>query len=156
MMTDFSDVLLPDTVVQSVAAASKKTLLPQLAAILAGAHDLDAKTVGDVLIAREKLGSTGFGGGVAIPHGKLPGLTKVVGLFARLTQGIDFQAIDDIPVDLVFVLLSPVDAGPDHLKALARVSRRLRDRAFVAKLRGAASRDALYALLTADEARDAA
>lgn len=156
MMTDFSDLLLPDTVVQSVAAASKKTLLPQLAAILAGAHDLDARTVGDVLIAREKLGSTGFGGGVAIPHGKLPGLTKVVGLFARLTQGIDFQAIDDLPVDLVFVLLSPVDAGPEHLKALARVSRRLRDRAFVAKLRGAGSRDALYALLTADEARDAA
>ncbi len=93
---------------------------------------------------------------MAIPHGKLPGLTKVVGLFARLVQGIDFQAIDDLPVDLIFVLLSPVDAGPEHLKALARVSRRLRDRAFVAKLRGAGSPDALYALLTTDEARDAA
>ena len=155
-MTDFSDLLLPDTVVQGVTAASKKTLLPQLAGIVASAHGLDAKAVGDVLIKREKLGSTGFGGGVAIPHGKLPGLTKVVGLCARLAHGIDFQAIDDLPVDLVFVLLSPVDAGPEHLKALARVSRRLRDRTFVAKLRGAGSRDAIYALLTDDEARDAA
>jgi len=155
-MTDFSDLLLPDTVVQGVTAASKKTVLPQLAAILAAAHQLDAKAVSDVLAARERLGSTGFGGGVAIPHGKLPGLTKVVGLCARLTHGVDFHAIDDLPVDLIFVLLSPVDAGPAHLKALARVSRRLRDRAFVAKLRGAGSRDAIYALLTADEARDAA
>jgi PTS system nitrogen regulatory IIA component len=155
-MTDFSDLLLPDTVVQGITAASKKTLLPQLAGIVAAAHALDAKAVSDVLIRREKLGSTGFGGGVAIPHGKLPGLTKVVGLCARLAHGIDFQAIDDLPVDLVFVLLSPVDAGPEHLKALARVSRRLRERSFVAKLRGAGSRDAIYALLTADEARDAA
>lgn len=155
-MNDFSDLLLPDTVVQGVAAASKKALLPQLAAIVAAPLGLDAKAIADVLAAREKLGSTGFGGGVAIPHGKLPGLGQVTGLFARLTQGIDFQAIDELPVDLVFVLLSPVDAGPDHLKALARVSRRLRDRAFVAKLRGAGSRDALYALLTTDETRDAA
>lgn len=155
-MNDFSDLLLPDTVVQGVAAASKKALLPQLAAIVAAPLGLDAKAITDVLAAREKLGSTGFGGGVAIPHGKMPGLGQVTGLFARLTQGIDFQAIDELPVDLVFVLLSPVDAGPDHLKALARVSRRLRDRAFVAKLRGAGSRDALYALLTTDETRDAA
>lgn len=155
-MNDFSDLLLPDTVVQGVAAASKKALLPQLAAIVAAPLGLDAKAIADVLAAREKLGSTGFGGGVAIPHGKMPGLGQVTGLFARLTQGIDFQAIDELPVDLVFVLLSPVDAGPDHLKALARVSRRLRDRAFVAKLRGAGSRDALYALLTTDETRDAA
>ncbi len=156
MMTDFSDLLLPDTVIQGVAAVSKKALLQQLAAALATAHDLDPKIATEVLLAREKLGSTGFGGGVAIPHGKLPGLPHVVGLFARLAQPVDFLAIDDLPVDLVFVLLSPTDAGAEHLKALARVSRRLRDRAFVAKLRGAGSRDALYALLSSDEARDAA
>lgn len=156
MMTDFSDLLLPDTVVEGVAAASKKALLPQLAAVIAAAHRLDAKAVADTLGARERLGSTGFGGGIAIPHGKLAGLPQVVGLFARLAHPIDFQAIDDLPVDLVFVLLSPSDAGAEHLKALARVSRRLRDSRFVAKLRGAGSTDALYALLTADEARDAA
>jgi PTS system nitrogen regulatory IIA component len=156
MMTDFSDLLSPGTVIQGVAAASKKALLQQLAAALAAAHGLEPKAVGDVLVAREKLGSTGFGGGVAIPHGKLPDLPRVVGLFARLGQPVDFLAIDDLPVDLVFVLLSPTDAGAEHLKALARVSRRLRDRVFVEKLRGAGSPDALYALLTADEARDAA
>ena len=156
MMTDFSDLLLPDTVLQGVPAASKKAVLPQLAGMLAAAHNLDAAVVSDALAARERLGSTGFGGGVAIPHGKLPGLAKVVGLFARLAQPVDFLAVDDLPVDLIFVLVSPSDAGAEHLKALARVSRRLRDRAFVAKLRGAGSRDALYALLTADEARDAA
>lgn len=156
IMTDFSDMLSPDTVLQGVAAANKKTLLPQLAAALAAAHGIDAKALADVLVAREKLGSTGFGGGVAIPHGKLLGLDRVIGLFARLAQPIDFLAVDDLPVDLVFVLISPVGAGAAHLKALARVSRRLRDRAFVAKLRGAGSPDALYALMTADEARDAA
>lgn len=156
MMTDFSDLLSPGTVVQGVAAVSKKALLQQLAAALAGAHGLDAKQVTDVLLAREKLGSTGFGGGVAIPHGKIVELPRVIGLFARLGQPVDFASIDDLPVDLVFVLLSPTDAGAEHLKALARVSRRLRDRVFIEKLRGAGSPDALYALLTADEARDAA
>jgi PTS system nitrogen regulatory IIA component len=156
MMTDFSDLLSPDTVIQGVAAVSKKALLQQLAATLAAAHGLEAKAVCDVLIAREKLGSTGFGSGVAIPHGKIPDLPRVIGLFARLSQPVDFVAIDDLPVDLVFLLLSPTDAGAEHLKALARVSRRLRDRVFVEKLRGAGSPDALYALLTADEARDAA
>lgn len=155
-MTDFSDILSPDTVLQGVAAANKKILLPYIAGALASAHGIDAKAVADVLIAREKLGSTGFGGGVAIPHGKLLGLDRVIGLFAQLAQPIDFVAVDDLPVDLVFVLISPVGAGAAHLKALARVSRRLRDRGFVAKLRGAGSPDALYALMTADEARDAA
>ncbi|QNA85843.1 PTS transporter subunit EIIA [Sphingomonas sp. So64.6b] len=155
-MNDFSDLLLPEDVVQGMVAATKKSLLQQAAAILAENHGLDAKAIADALSAREKLGSTGFGGGVAIPHGKLAGLSHVVGLFVRLTQPVEFQAIDDLPIDLVFVLLSPPDAGATHLKALARVSRRLRDRGFVAKLRGAASTDALYALFTQDEERDAA
>ena len=155
-MTDLSDLLAPEAVAAGLAAASKKTLFQQLGALAARAHGLDAALVTERLAAREKLGSTGFGGGIAIPHAKLEGLERVTGLFARLTKPIDFVAVDELPVELVFVLLSPAGAGADHLKALARVSRRLRDRAFAAKLRGAGSTDAIYALLTGVEARDAA
>jgi len=119
-------------------------------------YGLSATEVVDRLTERERLGSTGFGGGVAIPHGKIDGLTQVVGLFIQLAQPVDVKAIDDLPVDLVFCLLSPPDAGSEHLKALAQVSRWLRDRAFVAKLRGAGSADAIFALFAASEARDAA
>src|SRR3546814_9854021 len=108
------------------------------------------------LSEREVLRSTGCGGGTAIPHGKIEGLDRMCGYFARLSAPIEFQAVDNLPVDLVFLLLSPPDAGADHLKALAGVSRALRDRATAAKLRGARSRDALFALLAASETRDAA
>lgn len=155
-MTDLSDLLLPETVLERLAVTNKKTLFQQLGMAAAAAYGLDAVAVADGLVKREKLGSTGFGSGVATPHARLAGLNHVVGVFARLAQPIDFQAVDDLPVDIVFMLLSPVDAGALHLKALARVSRRLRERGFVDKLRGAGSRDAIYALLTADEARDAA
>lgn len=155
-MSDFSDLLQPETVLRGASAANKKTLFQQLAASAAAAYGLDSKAVAASIADRERLGSTGFGGGVAIPHGKLTTASRVVGVFARLAQPIDFQAIDELPVDLVFMMLSPVEAGADHLKALARVSRQLRDHSFVAKLRGAASPDALYALWTQDEARDAA
>jgi len=155
-MTDLSDLLLPETVLERLPVANKKALFQQLAAVAASAYGLDAAMIVERLSAREKLGSTGFGAGVAVPHAKLPGLSHVVGVFAKLAQPIDFQAVDDLSVDIVFLLLSPVDAGAVHLRALARVSRRLRDRGFVDKLRGAGSPDALYALLTADEARDAA
>ena len=153
---DFSDLLTPSSVLEGVGAASRKALFQQLGAIAAEQHRLDARAVADALAEREKLGSTAFGGGVALPHGRLAGLDRVVGIFARLARPIEFAAIDDLPVDIAFALLSPPDAGADHLKALARVSRAVRDRGFVAKLRGAASPDALYALLTAGEARDAA
>jgi PTS system nitrogen regulatory IIA component len=155
-MLDFSDLLRPDAILTGVAAANKKSLFQQLGTTASLLVGCDAKAIADRLGEREKLGSTGFGGGVAIPHAKLAGLSAVTGVFARLAQPIEFQAVDALPVDLVFTLLSPTDAGADHLKALARVSRRMRDRAFVAKLRGAGSRDALYALFAADEARDAA
>ena len=108
------------------------------------------------LADREKVGSTGFGGGVAIPHARIEGLNGVFGYFARLTAPVEFQSVDKLPVDLVFLILSPPDAGADHLKALAAVSRVLRDRNMVAKLRGARSRDALFALLAGVESRDAA
>lgn len=155
-MNDFSDLLRPDAVLTDIAVANKKILFQQLGQTAALFLDQNARTIADRLGDREKIGSTGFGNGVAIPHAKLDGLPYVAGVFARLAQPIEFQAVDDLPVDLVFMLLSPADAGADHLKALARVSRRLRDRGFLAKLRGAGSPDALYALFTADEARDAA
>jgi len=155
-MTDLSDLLVPEAVLAGVTAANKKALFQQLGAAAARAYDVDAKRATERLSERERLGSTGFGGGIAIPHGKLEELNHVVAVFARLDQPVDFAAVDDLPVDLVFMLLSPVGAGADHLKALASVSRRLRDRNFAAKLRGAGSPDALFALLAGVEARDAA
>ena len=154
-MNDFSDLLRPEAVYKDVAASHKKALFAQLAAVT-DALGLDGRLIAERLTAREKVGSTGFGGGVAIPHARLPDIDAVTGVFMRLAQPIEFDAVDDLPVDLVFMLVSPIDAGADHLKALARVSRRLRDRIFLAKLRGAGSPDALYALFTADAARDAA
>lgn len=155
-MTGLHDILLPDAVSEHVVAGTRKALFQQLAAAAAAAYALDPAAVAAAVATREKLGSTGFGAGVATPHGKVPGLNRVCGVFARLANPIDFDAVDDLPVDIVFMLLSPPDAGAEHLKALARVSRTLRDKTFVEKLRGAGSRDALVALLTADEVRDAA
>ena len=105
---------------------------------------------------REQLGSTGFGQGVAIPHAKIEGLGRIYGLFARLGEPVDYKAIDGRPVDLVFLLLSPPDAGAEHLKALAAISRVTRDAATLERLRGARSRDALAALLMGADERDAA
>jgi PTS system nitrogen regulatory IIA component len=155
-MTDLSDLLTPEAVVDGLGVASKKALFQQLGAIAASAHGLDGGQVAQQLAEREKLGSTGFGGGIAIPHAKIDGLRHVSAAFVRLEKPLDFAAVDELPVDLVFMLLSPIGAGAEHLKALARVSRRLRDRGFAAKLRGAGSAAAVYALLTALEARDAA
>jgi PTS system nitrogen regulatory IIA component len=155
-MDDLSDLLSPQGVQAALIVPNKKALFQQLAGAASKLIDAEARVITDRLVERERLGSTGFGGGIAIPHGKIEGLDRVVGLFARLGSPIDFAAIDDLPVDLVFLLLSPVDAGVEHLKALARVSRRMRDKAFVAKLRGAGSDDALYALFANGEARHAA
>jgi PTS system nitrogen regulatory IIA component len=155
-MLDLDDLIAPDAVLADLAVANKKTLFGALGVAAARAYGVDAALATDRLSERERLGSTGFGNGVAIPHGKIDGLTRVVGVVARLSTPIDFGAVDDMPVDLVVMLLSPVDAGAEHLKALARVSRALRDVPFVAKLRGAASADALTALFAGSEARDAA
>ena len=155
-MDDLSDLLSPQAVQAAIVAPNKKALFQQLAAAASKLVEADSRVIVDRLVERERLGSTGFGGGIAIPHGKIDGLDRVVGLFARLATPVDFAAIDDLPVDLVFLLLSPVDAGVEHLKALARVSRRMRDKTFVAKLRGAGSDDALYALFATGETRHAA
>ena len=153
---DFTQFLVGDAVVADFPAANKKTLFQALGGLAERAIGLSAKDVAERLQERERLGTTGFGGGVAIPHGRMPGLETIRAAFVRLERPIDYGAIDDLPVDLVFMLLSPEDAGAEHLKALAQVSRRLRDRAFVAKLRGAGSPDALYALFASAETRDAA
>lgn len=153
-MTDLSDLIVPDSVLADVSVGNKRALFATLGATAAAVWHLDEATVSAALAAREKLGTTGFGGGVAVPHARIDGLDAVRGVFVRLSRPIEFAAVDDIPVDLVFMMLSPPEAGADHLKALARVSRRLRDRGFAGKLRGAGSPDALYALLSAAEMRD--
>ncbi|MEY4889788.1 MAG: hypothetical protein RIQ75_918 [Pseudomonadota bacterium] len=155
-MTEISSLLVPGAVAAGANITTSKALFQQLGQVAEREYGLSATEVVDRLTERERLGSTGFGGGVAIPHGKIDGLTQVVGLFIQLAQPVDVKAIDDLPVDLVFCLLSPPDAGSEHLKALAQVSRWLRDRTFVAKLRGAGSADAIYALFAASQARDAA
>ena len=135
---------------------NKRQLLNQLAQTAAARLSIDPAAVADAIAERERLGSTGFGGGVAIPHGKLQLLDKVYALVARLSAPVDYKAIDGAPVDLVFLLLSPPDAGAEHLKALAAVSRLVRHGPTVEKLRGARSRDALAAVLIGAEERDAA
>jgi PTS system nitrogen regulatory IIA component len=155
-MNDLSDLIRPEAVADGVAAVSKKALFQQLAALAASAYGVDAKAAADGLALREKLGSTGFGGGIAIPHARLAGIDAIFGVVVTLAKPIDFDAVDDMPVDLAVALFSPLDAGAEHLKALARVSRSLRDARFVAKLRGSGSKDAMYVLLAPDEARDAA
>lgn len=137
----------PDAVLASVKASGKKALLADLASRAATMFKVDERRLFDRLLERERLGSTGIGGGIAIPHGRMSVLSQPRGLFARLAQPVDFDAIDERPVDIVFLLVAPEGAGADHLKALARVSRLLRDRGLVDKLRATESAEALYALL---------
>ena len=151
-----ADLLTPESVIPALRATSKKQALQELAGRAARVTGLPERAIFDTLLERERLGTTGVGHGIAIPHGKLAGLDRLYGLFARLEQPVDFDAIDDVPVDLIFVLLAPESAGADHLKALARVSRLLRDKAMCEKLRGTDNPDALYAMLTESAASHAA
>jgi PTS system nitrogen regulatory IIA component len=147
-MIDLSDLIRPDAVLPSLKAGSKKQVLQSLAERAAAITGRDEKMILDLLAQREKLGSTGVGGGVAIPHARLPGIDHIFGLFAHLAHPVDFESMDEQPVDLVFMMLAPEGAGAEHLKALARIARVLRDGAVVARLRGSADRAALYAVLT--------
>ena len=149
-------LLRPDRVVSNLQAHSKKHAIQEMASLAARHTGLPEREVFDTLLQRERLGSTGVGNGIAIPHGKLSGLDRLHGLFARLETPIDFDAIDEQPVDLICLLLAPESAGADHLKALARVSRLLRDRSICEKLRGSDSPEAIYALLTESTASHAA
>ena len=151
-----NDLIDPQAIALDLPSRSKKQLFRNLAERVAPLIGRDAELVVSVLGERERLGSTGFGGGIAIPHGKIAGLDRVRGFVARLAEPIDYDAIDRMPVDIIFMLLSPEDAGAEHLKALARVSRALRDRELLDKLRGAGSADAIFALLGSDWTRDAA
>ena len=155
-MMEIAELITPHSIVPNLRAANKKQLLQELARRAAPLSGLAERTILESLTERERLGSTGIGGGTAVPHGRLPNLPRIVGLFARLEKPIPFEAVDDQPVDLVFLLLTPDNAGADHLKALARISRLLRDRAMCAKLRGTDNADALYALLTDRTASHAA
>ncbi len=146
----------PDGVIANLRVTSKKQALQELAKRAAELTGQSERAIFEVLIERERLGTTGVGNGIAIPHGKLPELDRLYGVFARLDKPIDFDAIDEQPVDLICLLLAPETAGADHLKALARVSRLLRDSATCEKLRGSDQADAIYALLTESAASHAA
>jgi len=145
---EIADLLSPEAVLASVKTSGKKALLQELAERAAKLTGLPERRIFETLIERERLGSTGMGQGIAIPHGRIAGLSKIVGLFARLETPIAYEAVDDQPVDLVFLLLAPEGAGADHLKALARVSRLLRNKQTCEKLRAASKPEVLYALLT--------
>ena len=153
MMLDF--LIDRPSVLASLKAQNKKQLLQELSQAMANRVAIDHRLIFETLLKREKLGSTGIGQGIAIPHGKLPSISRVYGLFARLATPVDFDSVDGQPVDLVFVLLAPEHAGADHLKALARISRLLRDSSVVAKLRGTEDAEGLYAILTEPAANPA-
>jgi nitrogen PTS system EIIA component len=145
---DLFNLVSADCVFSKLKASSKKQALQDLANKAAAATGLESRAIFDKLLERERLGTTGVGQGIAIPHGKFAELDRVYGLFARLETPVDFESMDEQPVDLVFVLLAPEPSGADHLKALARVSRLFRNLPMCEKLRGAENADAIYALLT--------
>jgi nitrogen PTS system EIIA component len=152
-LVDFLDF---DAIKPALSAGNKRSLLNQLANLAGNRLGVPPAEILATLSEREKLGSTGFGHGVAIPHGKVDGLSQIYCLFVRLSEPVGYRAIDRKPVDLVFLLLSPADAGAEHLKALAAISRVVRNAATLEKMRGARSRDALAAVLMAADERDAA
>ena len=151
-----SEFLDFDAIKTGLPAGNKRAVLQQLAGLAGQRLGVDAGTIFTAIMEREQLGSTGFGQGVAIPHGKIDGLGRIYCLFARLSEPVDYKAIDGRPVDMVFLLLSPPDAGAEHLKALAGISRITRHVPTLEKMRGARSRDALAAVLMGADERDAA
>ncbi len=142
-----TDLVAPQAVIPALKVNNKKQALQEIAAKASESTGRSEREIFDVLMQREKLGSTAIGNGIAIPHGKLPKIEKIFGLFARLDRPIDLEALDGQPVDLIFVLLAPEQAGADHLKALARIARMLRDTDFANKLRDARDAEAIYAVL---------
>ena len=141
------DLIAGDAVLPSLRASNKKAVLQDMSERAALVSGLDARGIFDAVLQRERLGSTGVGHGVAIPHGKLARCERIFGVFARLERPIDFEAMDGEPVDLVFLLIASEMAGADHLKALARVARFLRDPKLTARLRTTRDADTLHAVL---------
>jgi nitrogen PTS system EIIA component len=142
-----NDLVAPQAIIPALKVNNKKQALQEIAARAAELTGRPEREILDVLMQRERLGSTAIGNGIAIPHGKLPKLPRLFGLFARLDRPIDFEALDGQPVDLIFLLLAPENAGADHLKALARIARLLRDADVTRLLRDSSDREALYAVL---------
>lgn len=153
---DLSDLIGVSSIVPALKANSKKQLLQQLARKASDLTDLAERDVFDTILQRERLGSTGVGGGIAIPHGKLPGVNTITGVFARLETPVDFEAMDEQPVDLVFLLLAPEGAGADHLKALSRIARVLRNADTVSKIRGTSDAAIIHDFLSRAETSHAA
>lgn len=152
-LADFIDF---EAIKTALPGGSKRALLQQLANLAGQRCGTEPTAILATLNEREKLGSTGLGQGVAIPHGKIEGLERIYGLFARIAEPVDYKAIDGRKVDLVFLLLSPPDSGAEHLRALAAISRVIREGSTLEKMRGARSRDALAAVLMGADERDAA
>lgn len=155
-MIALGDLITPDGVMYNLHSPNKRGVLLDLIAQAARISGHDVEPIEDVIFAREALGSTGFGAGTAIPHGRPATLSHMVVVIAKLAAPVDYAALDGLPVDLVVLMLAPAGAGADHLRALARISRALRDREFCDKLRGTSSSDALYALVAGDARREAA
>ncbi len=153
---DIAELISSEEIVPSLRVSSKKQALQELSKRAAELTGQPERAIFEVLIQRERLGTTGVGQGIAIPHGKLPELDRLYALFARLETPVDFDAIDEQPVDLICLLLAPETAGADHLKALAQVSRLLRNKAICEKIRGSDGPDAIYALLSEPTASHAA
>ncbi len=153
---NLSELIAPEAIIPALRANSKKQVLQILAEKAADLTGLNERVIFDVVLQREKLGSTGLGGGIAIPHGKLPDINKIIGIFAHLEIPVDFEALDDEPIDLVFLLLAPENAGADHLKALSQIARVLRHSDVVQKLRNTYDANVLYTLLIQNSASNAA
>jgi len=155
-MMSLNDLISPQAVIASLKANSKKQALIEISEKAAELSGIDSRELLDSLIQRERLGSTGIGGGIAIPHGKLAKCNRIFGVFARLDKPIDFEALDDAPVDLIFLLIAPENAGADHLNALSRAARVLRDQSLVATLRSTRDPSALYSILVRSPTPNAA
>jgi len=153
---DLGDLIDPDHIISAHGARSKKQLLEDLSDIASEKTGIPARKIFDTLLQRERLGSTGVGNGIAIPHGKLANLSEITGILVKLETPVEFDAPDNIQVDVVFLLLAPEDAGADHLKALARVARVMRDTDMMQKLRQANDKNTIHALLTELPASNAA
>ncbi|MCQ0989517.1 PTS IIA-like nitrogen regulatory protein PtsN [Jiella marina] len=153
---DVETLIDPDAILPALRANSKKQVLQEMAAKAAEITGLPEREIFETILGREKLGSTAVGNGIAIPHGKLAALDKIVGIFARLSRPADFDALDDQPVDIVFLLLAPEGAGADHLKALSKVARLLRSREIVDEIRDSTDGRTIYALMTNAMAKNAA
>jgi PTS system nitrogen regulatory IIA component len=151
-----NDLVDVPAILPALKASSKKQVLQLLAERASTISGIPERDIFETILQREKLGSTGVGNGIAIPHGKLAGVKGITGVFARLETPVDFEALDDQPVDLVFLLLAPEGAGADHLKALSRIARVLRDTDTVNKIRGTRDAQAIHALLSETPASHAA